>query len=381
MKASDYSAKLAQLRDDPTTLPWNERLALVEQTAAALMGGRRSSPNAVALLRLLADDAKWEVRKAVADQLHLLGEDDFHSFAAVLSEDHNSYVKAAAERAISRRLRGQRTTTRRMRGLDRAEHEIERIERTKGAKTAQVVRDVAHRLYEGLVGASVHEMRSVITAMKGNVEQLQGDARRGGGAEAALKIAPRLAQQVAFLEKLLGDMRMFTQVLPKVRHTERIADLVHEATAMVQAEFAASGRDASSIDLVVEVPEHLSACVSRLQIVIALRNLIKNAHEAFMVDAETFASGRVRVSACAQDADWIEIRVEDNGMGLDDRELADVRQFIPGRTSKSQLGTGFGLPIAHRNVTEHGGTLQIASTDEAGTTATINLPIEPKDPS
>ncbi len=62
-------------------------------------------------------------------------------------------------------------------------------------------------------------------------------------------------------------------------------------------------------------------------------------------------------------------------MGLDAEELANVRQLIPGNSSKEH-GTGYGLPIAQRYLSFHGGTLEIESTDGGGTTVVLRLPAE-----
>ena len=62
--------------------------------------------------------------------------------------------------------------------------------------------------------------------------------------------------------------------------------------------------------------------------------------------------------------------------GRSDAEVLrqELREFIPGKTTKKSFGTGFGLPIARRNIKSHGGSIGIQSQDEAGTTVTIVLP-------
>jgi signal transduction histidine kinase len=72
----------------------------------------------------------------------------------------------------------------------------------------------------------------------------------------------------------------------------------------------------------------------------------------------------------------VEIMIRDNGMGLSKEELAKVREFVPGGTSKKTYGTGFGLPIARRRIADHGGELGIDSVEGQGTTVTITLPVE-----
>lgn len=63
-------------------------------------------------------------------------------------------------------------------------------------------------------------------------------------------------------------------------------------------------------------------------------------------------------------------------MGICEEDLQEIMDFVPGKTSKKNSGTGFGLPIAQRNLGAHGGTIGIRSKIDQGTTVTITLPIE-----
>jgi signal transduction histidine kinase len=365
---------VAALTAERNAFPWSRRAQFVRDAALLLSPGQTAPSSASALLRLLAGDTKWEVRKEVADALHVLPDADFALLSAQLADDENAFVKASAERAVERRRRGRKTEAKRRRGLDKVEDDLARLEKSQGAKIARLARDVAQRMYEGLVGASVHEMRSVATAMKSNVEQLV----RSGGTDARLtqKLAGRMITHVGYLERLLDDMRLYTQAPSRERRTERMADLVNEAVNMVREEFAARERDASCVQFSSEVPMDLTAGVSRVQIVLALRNLVKNAFEAHATDANRFKAGEVRLIARALRDEWVEVEIADNGMGFSALELEEVRRFVPGRTSKQSSGTGFGLPIARRNIAAHGGSLNIDSVEDEGTRVTVLLPIE-----
>lgn len=365
---------VAALTADRNAFPWSRRAQLARDAALLLSPGQTAPSPASALLRLLAGDTKWEVRKEVADALHVLPDSDFALLSAQLADDENAFVKGSAERAVERRRRGQKTEAKRRRGLDKVEDDLARLEKSQGAKIARLARDVAQRMYEGLVGASVHEMRSVATAMKSNVEQLI----RSGGTDATLtqKLAGRMTTHVGYLERLLDDMRLYTQAPSRERRTERIADLVNEAVNMVREEFAARERDASPVQFSADVPMDLTAGVSRVQIVLAFRNLVKNAFEAHATDTNRFQSGEVRVIARVLRDEWVETEIADNGMGFSPLELEEVRRFVPGRTSKQLSGTGFGLPIARRSIAAHGGSLNIDSVENEGTRVTVLLPIE-----
>ena len=376
MRIDAIESKLAELRVDHESVPWADRVRLVHELFGTTGRVRTLPPPASALLRLLASDPKWEVRKEVADHLHRLGDSEFAAFTALLIQDENAFVKSAAERALTRRRKGHISNAKRVRGLDRMEDELRQVEIRHGTKVSDLVRNLAHRLYEGLVGASVHEMRSIVTAMKANVEILERSPESDLDA-VVRKVGVRLTRQVAFLELLLNDMRDYTQVPTRERGTERVADLLKEAAGMVHDEFVARGRDVSPIKLQVDVPEDLVVAVSRVQIVLAFRNLLKNAHEAFILDETQFTEGSIEVTATAHD-DGVQIQLRDDGMGLSEDELDAVRQFIPGRTSKTYLGTGFGLPIARRNIQTHGGDIRIDSRVDEGTTVTVWLPASGK---
>ncbi|MBP7948880.1 MAG: HAMP domain-containing histidine kinase [Verrucomicrobiales bacterium] len=363
---------IARLRADHDAIPWGERVGLVRRLMGKAGRVRPLTASAGELLRLFAEDSKWEVRKEVADNLHRLGDSDFAAFAAILSRDDNSFVNSAAERALERRRKGQHHEVKRARGLDRIEDELRNIEARHGRRVAGVVRDTAHRLYEGLVGASVHEMRSIVTAMKANVENLDRCPDADAG-EISRKVALRLSRSISFLERLLDDMRDYTRAPSRDRASERVADLVSEALEMVGAEFASKGRDASGVAVHLSVPPDLIAMVSRVQMVLCLRNLLKNAHEAYMADETSFTMGHVEVKAGEFDG-GVRITIRDGGMGMSEEELSSVLQFLPGRTSKGYLGTGFGLPIARCHILAHGGDLRIESQPDQGTVVTVLLP-------
>jgi two-component system sporulation sensor kinase B len=236
------------------------------------------------------------------------------------------------------------------------------------------VRDQAIRFFEGLVGGSVHELRAILTALRGDMDSLVQEITQGRAEHGAAKFVPRLRDTMQFMEHLLEDMRSYTEFPQEQRHTEIVADLVQSALHMVQAGFADARKPLDRIHLSVDIPPDMTLPAARKPLVMALRNFIKNAHEAILEDDSRNGVGTIRISA-RQDGDHHEICIADDGMGLDENELANVRKFIPGNSSKNN-GTGYGLPIAQRYVTFHGGTLEVQSQNGKGTTVVVRLPAE-----
>ncbi|MCS1352655.1 ATP-binding protein [Mechercharimyces sp. CAU 1602] len=70
--------------------------------------------------------------------------------------------------------------------------------------------------------------------------------------------------------------------------------------------------------------------------------------------------------------DRISIRIEDNGNGIQPEYMSRI--FDPFFTTKGD-GTGMGLSICHRIVSEHGGHIHVTSQPGRGTTFNIHLPI------
>lgn len=101
-----------------------------------------------------------------------------------------------------------------------------------------------------------------------------------------------------------------------------------------------------------------------------LINLLINAGQAADKD-----DSWVKLSAApaTRSPGWIELRVEDNGTGIPERNLEQI--FEPFFTSKGrEQGTGLGLSISHRIVEEHGGDLGVESTPGVGSCFTVLLP-------
>jgi len=100
-----------------------------------------------------------------------------------------------------------------------------------------------------------------------------------------------------------------------------------------------------------------------------LVNLIVNACEA-MSGGGTIDI-RERVTGNPSDRLLAEIRITDNGPGIPPSAIKKV--FTPFFTTKED-GTGLGLAIVERIIREHGGSIDLSSQENRGTTFTITLP-------
>jgi two-component system, NtrC family, sensor histidine kinase PilS len=101
----------------------------------------------------------------------------------------------------------------------------------------------------------------------------------------------------------------------------------------------------------------------------AIMNLLRNSAEAAKADLEVIVNARGT-------ADHVNISFLDNAGGIPKDDLSKI--FIPFFTTKSS-GTGLGLALVHRIVTDHGGTIEVESPipfppDGVGTAFTLTFP-------
>ncbi len=129
-----------------------------------------------------------------------------------------------------------------------------------------------------------------------------------------------------------------------------------------------------AVKLSFDSADNLSnAEIDRAKVIQVLTNLVSNAVKF------TPEGGRVSVDNQRRDADWL-ISVSDTGMGIPKEALPKIfeRFYRVKRRGKHIKGTGLGLAIVHKIVMLHGGTIEVESQVDQGTTFTVLLPLKAK---
>jgi signal transduction histidine kinase len=210
-----------------------------------------------------------------------------------------------------------------------------------------------------------HEFKNAIAALHGYAQFMQSlDLDEGGQTAAA-----SLLQEVRGLSDMVTAFLNFARPQPLQVEDVSLWELIEECKREVETvyqlrsiEITLSGGDLRA----TQIPG--DARMLRQ----AILNLMRNAAEAIPEDA---AERRVSVSLSrASDhagKDWIRIEIRDTGPGIPPADL--TRIFIPFFTTKAQ-GHGIGLALAHRVITEHGGTLTANNSPSGGAIFSIVLP-------
>lgn len=126
----------------------------------------------------------------------------------------------------------------------------------------------------------------------------------------------------------------------------------------------------SGIQVLTALSDDLPKCNADLHMIEqVILNLINNASEAMQnMDKDK----KINISSFLQKG-AICIRVCDSGPGVPEGIIKNI--FDPFFTTKSS-GSGIGLSICHRIITDHGGSLQISTAEPSGAEFIVRIPID-----
>jgi len=153
---------------------------------------------------------------------------------------------------------------------------------------------------------------------------------------------------------------------------------VQEAVLLLSPE-ATQGRVVVDLDIAPETPKLVLVRDHLHQVVL---NLVLNAIQATAQpvahgSAPSETAGHVHITVRPEPFDGaagVCIAVADDGCGIRGEDLERV--FDPFFTTKEpDQGSGLGLMICHRIITDHGGRIEVESLEGRGTTFQIRLPI------
>jgi len=222
--------------------------------------------------------------------------------------------------------------------------------------------------YGHIAAGIAHEVKNPLSGIRGAAELLELRA----GDQRARETASLIVREVDRITTLVDELMVFARgeaLEPKAGNVHRILDAVLELIAVDPA------ASAVTIERVYDpsIPEFLADENRLTQIFL---NLARNA-----VQAMDGAPGTLRVTTgvsldqrlAAPDGHMVPavtVRFRDEGGGISEKDLS--RMSTPFFTTKAK-GTGLGLAVTRHWVSQHGGSLDIQSTEGVGTTVRVAL--------
>ncbi len=220
-------------------------------------------------------------------------------------------------------------------------------------RQAERDRERQRELFLGTVG---HDLRNPLQTILTATQVLAASQALGGPERRIVSTIERTADR---MRRLIDQLLIFTQGaaggVPVQRQLVDLGELVRTAVR----------EHAISHDIVVDSAVATPVTLDPERVTQLIDNLVTNAIR--------YGTGRVTIRL-SREADRAVIAVHNGGKPIPPSKLATL--FDPyRRATSSQGGVGLGLYIVDQIARAHGGTVHVTSTDEAGTTFTVRLPI------
>jgi signal transduction histidine kinase len=221
---------------------------------------------------------------------------------------------------------------------------------------------------------AAHELRNPLTALKGFADMLIYQTARGKGAPLAdwqREALSEIDQATSRLDKLTEDLLDVTRLQAgRLTLSRKPTDLVALTRHMVTQLQRTTRRHTFSLDtalpsLVVEV--------DRGRIEQALSNLLGNAIKY------SPQGGPIELTIREEREPHVALlSIRDRGIGIPARQQVRIfGRFMRAENARASeiRGTGLGLYLSHEFVEWHGGHLWFESTEGAGSTFFMTLPV------
>lgn len=212
-----------------------------------------------------------------------------------------------------------------------------------------------------LAAGLAHEIRNPLNGAQLHVSFLERAIKKKANEQDMLEATRVVSEEIKRLANLVTEFLDFARPKPLQQNSVSLNKLCEHAKTMVSAQAEAArvtlSCDLPSIDLTIQGDQ-----AKLLQV---LLNLLGNAIDAA---GTTGGSVTLRVRRTPRQA---LIQVEDDGPGLPSADAPIFDAFF----STKEGGTGLGLAITHRIVTDHGGTIDVASAP-GKTEFKIALPLD-----
>lgn len=239
------------------------------------------------------------------------------------------------------------------------------------------IKDLERRKDEFLATIS-HDLKTPLTSIKGLAQLLLRQATRTGTIPAERLLSAlasmdgSVAQMAAMIDELLdlSRLQMGRSLELEYEPVDLIA-LAREAVDLAQ-------RSAESHRIVLQTDEtELVGDWDRSRLQRVLANLLSNATKYSPEGGEV----ELRLALDADGGGSARLTIRDEGVGIPSQDLPHIfERFYRGANTRGQAaGMGIGLAGARQIVEQHGGTITIASVEDAGTTVTVVLPLSARD--
>ncbi len=224
-----------------------------------------------------------------------------------------------------------------------------------------------------LVASIAHEIRNPVFAIQTLAHLLREETvelRYPELAELAQKIEDEARRVARMVDDLLGFARDRDLRVERVELLGLLEQLLEDVRQGIAPPDDGGPVVPIALRPAARIGKRLEWMLDREAVRQIFGNLVRNAVQAVHANESRASTDGVEVRVDFWD-EWIEVEVEDRGVGIEPAELPRV--FDPFYTRRRK-GTGLGLAVVDRLVRQHHGSLTIGSQLGRGTVVTVRFP-------
>ncbi|MFP2933853.1 ATP-binding protein, partial [Pyxidicoccus sp. 3LG] len=220
-------------------------------------------------------------------------------------------------------------------------------------------------LRDEFLSIASHELRTPITTLHLQLQYLQRLCQKAADPALCQRLEGT-TRQILRLDKLIGGLLDVSRIsLGQLQFNLEELDLgqlAREVLEQFQHDAAHAG-----CELTLRADAPVKGRFDRLRLEQVLVNLVSNALK--------YAAGKPVVLSVEERGDFARLTVEDQGIGIPEKDLARIfGRFERAVSSRHYGGLGLGLFITRRIVEAHGGSIEVTSRPGKGSTFTVVLP-------
>lgn len=213
----------------------------------------------------------------------------------------------------------------------------------------------------GRMAAGVaHEVRNPLSSIKGLALLLKGRFAENSSDNEA---AGLLIEQVERINRTVSELLSFTRPAPLNLKNISVGDLLNDTLRLLENDASNNG-----IKTILRVaPDLRNVAADRDRLNQVFINLLLNSVQSME------QGGELTVTAVnGKEGKTVVIKIHDTGCGIPAENIGQL--FYPYFTTRIG-GTGIGLAISQKIISDHRGTITIDSTEGLGTTVRVELPV------
>ncbi len=213
-----------------------------------------------------------------------------------------------------------------------------------------------------LAAGVAHEIRNPLNAISITVQRLRAEFEPRKDQEEYLSFIQTVLNEIKRLDNIINQFLSLAKAQKLTMVTTDMNEFLNEVIGLVEID--AKDKNVQVIKTMERLPQ---LKIDPNEMKKALLNIMLNGVQAIP------QGGKLQIEAYLDDSKGnVIIRITDTGIGISKENLSTI--FQPYFSTKEK-GTGIGLSIAYRIISDHKGKIEVESETGKGTTFTITIPI------